>query len=162
MTQQCGISRDLPYLLTFSANSSDSLRELVQSHEAYIRKHPENLRDLSYTLNIRREPLPYRAYGVVSTSEIDKPLKLSTFERINGQYQLVYVFTGQGVQWARMGASLLERNPIFRRTIQALESELRMCKPAPSWSLTSKLNLKVSSKKWCCAQVVSLACSTLN
>jgi acyl transferase domain-containing protein len=114
---------------------------VVQSHEAYLRAHPENLEDLSYTLNVRREPLPYRAYSVVSRSSIMQPLKVSTFERSNGKYQLVYVFTGQGVQWARMGASLLEGNPIFQRTIQRLELELSKCKPAPSWSLTSKSSL---------------------
>jgi len=145
-TDQDGISSDMPYLLTFSANSSDALRDVVQSHETYLRAHPENLRDLSYTLNVRREPLPYRAYSIVSASTIAQPLNVSTFERSNGQYQLVYVFTGQGVQWARMGASLLEGNPIFRKTIQVLESELRKCKPAPSWSLKGKSSHSVRAK----------------
>ena len=140
-TEQEGISRNLHYLLTFSANSSDSLSAVVQSHEAYLRAHPENLQDLSYTLNVRREPLEYRAYSVVSASSTSQPLKVSTFERSNGQHQLVYVFNGQGAQWARMGASLLEGNPVFQRTIQGLESALSKCEPAPSWSLRGKSSL---------------------
>ena len=135
------ISRHLPYLLTFSANSSDALRAVVRSHEAYLRAHPENLQDLSYTLNVRREPLPYRAYSIVSTSSIAEPLKVSTFEESNRQHQLVYVFTGQGAQWARMGVSLLEGNSVFQRTIQRLELELSKCEPAPYWSLTGKSSL---------------------
>jgi acyl transferase domain-containing protein len=133
-------SRDLPYLLTFSANTSDALRAVTRSHEAYLRAHPENLRDLSYTLNVRREPLPYRAYSIVSTRSIAEPLKVSTFEETR-QHQLIYVFTGQGAQWARMGASLLEGNSIFQRTIQGLELELSKCEPAPSWSLKGKSSL---------------------
>jgi len=148
-TEQNGISKDLPYLLTFSANSSDALRDVVQSHEVYLRAHPENLHDLSYTLNVRREPLPYRAYSIVSTSSISQPFKVSTFGRSSGQqHQLVYVFTGQGAQWARMGASLFEGNLIFQRTIQGLELELSKCKPAPSWSLTGKSSLTMHALKF--------------
>src|SRR5215469_8111126 len=146
--QVSGISRDLHYLLTFSAHNSDALTAVIQSHEAYLRAHPENLQDLSYTLTVRREPLPYRAYSIVSASLIAQPLKVSTFERTNEQYQVVYVFTGQGAQWARMGASLLERNPIFRNTIQDLESELSKCKSAPSWSLTGTSNLTLGIRKF--------------
>lgn len=136
--KQVSTSKDVPYLLTFSANSSEALSVVVQSHEAYLQSHPDNLHDLSYTLNVRREPLPYRAYSVVSTKSITRPLKISTFERNNGQHQLVYVFNGQGAQWARMGASLLEGNPIFQKAIRSLEFELTKCEPAPSWSLTGK------------------------
>ena len=140
LRSQTDTSDDLPYLLNFSAHTADALKSVVQSHEEYLKAHPESLHDLSYTLNVRREPLPYRAYSVVSKSSMVQPLKVSTFERNTGQYQLVYVFTGQGAQWARMGASLLEGNPVFRKTIQDLEVELSKLEPAPSWSLTGKSN----------------------
>lgn len=129
-----------PYLLTFSANSPDALRSVVADHEAYLTAHPERLHDLSYTLTVRRESLPHRAYSVVSrNSLLDKTHNVSPFERGDKKHQLVYVFTGQGAQWARMGAGLLEKDVAFSHTIRQLEAELSTCTPPPEWSLMDEL-----------------------
>ncbi|KAK5659385.1 hypothetical protein OQA88_1478 [Cercophora sp. LCS_1] len=126
-------------LLTFSATTPEALRQVVQSHELYLKSHPEALDDLSYTLNARREPLPQRAYAIVTPETVLEPWQVSPFEKGTGQAPVAFVFTGQGAQWPRMGARLLESNVRFRQTIQRLESELSQCDPPPTWSLQIEL-----------------------
>ncbi|MFF4009373.1 type I polyketide synthase [Streptomyces sp. NPDC001717] len=48
----------------------------------------------------------------------------------------VFVFPGQGAQWAGMGAELLDTAPVFRREIEACEAALA---PFTDWSLTEVL-----------------------
>ncbi len=38
------------------------------------------------------------------------------------QSDVVFVFTGQGAQWWAMGQQLIEREPIFRATLESVDS----------------------------------------
>ena len=139
------------YLLTFSANHPDALKKVVDEHEAYLEASPERIADLSYTLNVRREPLPHRAFSIVQADAIVKPLHISKFEKIGMHYDLTYVFTGQGAQWARMGAGLLESNPTFRTSIEEMDLALANCADPPTWSLAgteSELFHHLYSLRW--------------
>lgn len=126
---------DQPYLLTFSGHTSEALRMVFQSHESYLTAHPDSLPDLSYTLTTRREPLPHRAFAVVQKTSASKSLEVSQFHKCQGSPLAAWVFTGQGAQWARMGASLILKNDRFKRSIELLEMELQNCNPRPKWSL---------------------------
>ena len=53
--------------------------------------------------------------------------------------RMLGVFTGQGAQWATMGASLLLHCKSFRHTIQQLELVLKGLRDGPIWSLTEEL-----------------------
>ncbi|KAF7552999.1 hypothetical protein G7Z17_g3945 [Cylindrodendrum hubeiense] len=130
---------DHPYLMTFSANSTEALRSVVATHDVYLNEHPEQMHDLSYTLNVRRDHLPHRAYSVISKSSLKEGQSVSPFERGDKKHQVVYVFTGQGAQWARMGSTLLEKNAAFRSKIRDLEAELDKCTPPPDWSLMAEM-----------------------
>ena len=48
---------------------------------------------------------------------------------------LNFVFTGQGAQWAGMGADLIDKYPVFGDTIRELDSELRTLQDGPSWTI---------------------------
>ena len=123
-------------LLTFSGNDPEALQAVVQSYETYLKAHPERLQDLSYTLAVRREPLPHRTYAVVPHSTLTEPLKVVPAERVGAsKAQLVYVFTGQGAQWASMGAGLIQRSGLFQTTIKRLDRVLESCNPPATWSL---------------------------
>jgi acyl transferase domain-containing protein len=106
------------YLLTFSAASKGALHSIVRKHEIY------------------REALAHRAYSVVQTGQETEPLRTSTHERVtNGPPNMVFVFTGQGAQYAAMGASLMTSNSTFLRSIENMENVLAQCAKPPVWSL---------------------------
>lgn len=87
------------------------------------------LRDLGYTLSRRRAHRPVRT--VLAANSFDElRAKLGTvadsdipYEPAVGQDDRgpVWVFSGQGSQWPRMGAELMTREPVFAATIAAIE-----------------------------------------
>lgn len=123
------------YLFPFSGSNKDALRQMVQDHETYLKKKPENLADLSYTLTMRREPLRYRAFSVVSGQKTFEPFRVSQFVRSEEISEVSFVFTGQGAQWAQMGADLFESSLTFRQSIEDMETVLRNCSDRADWSL---------------------------
>jgi acyl transferase domain-containing protein len=124
------------YLLTFSASSAESLRLTVQKHEEYLHAHPSRLHDLSYTLNVRREPLSHRAFAVVTKDCLHQPLQVSNDKQvIGGTVPVSFVFTGQGAQWAQMSAELFESNAVFQKSMATMQAALQQCPDPPSWSL---------------------------
>lgn len=123
------------HLLTFSAHNSDALRIVVQSHEKYLKLHPGRVNDLEYTLAVRREPLAHRTFSVASSGSSDGDLAISPFRKSYTNPSTIWTFTGQGAQWAQMGARLILEDGDFKRTIQNLDLVLQKCTPPPSWSL---------------------------
>ncbi|KAL9076681.1 MAG: hypothetical protein Q9157_003571 [Trypethelium eluteriae] len=153
------------YLLTFSASHPTALTKLIQEHETYLRAHPERISDLSYTLNVRRQPLQHRAFSIVKAGSVTELLQISPVSKAGVAYELTYVFTGQGAQWARMGASLLESNETFRKSIDEMELALDECEDPPDWSLaaellkpekTTRLSIAEFSQPCCTAVQVAL------
>ena len=88
---------------------------------------------MAYSLNIKREVHPNRAFCVTNgldTFEISRLSKLTT-----GSPSLVFCFTGQGAQWARMGRTLLENDPIFKETFDVLDEALAHFSNPPPWNM---------------------------
>jgi acyl transferase domain-containing protein len=63
-------------------------------------------------------------------SRISKPTNKPT--------SLVFVFTGQGAQWAGMGRELLEKELMFKETVDALDDTLSQLHDPPTWKLKGK------------------------
>jgi acyl transferase domain-containing protein len=130
------INAEYHYLLTFSASNAESLRLTVQKHEEYLHANPSRLHDLSYTLNVRREPLSHRAFAVVTKGILHQPLQVSNDKQVVGGTAAVsFVFTGQGAQWAQMSADLFESNSVFQKSMAMMQAALQQCSDPPSWSL---------------------------
>ncbi|KAI2627830.1 hypothetical protein GGR54DRAFT_636951 [Hypoxylon sp. NC1633] len=127
------------YLLNFTAHTADALRTVVQSHEKYLKAHPDKVDDLCYTLAVRREPLAHRAFSVVSSDYSGDDLVVSQFRKAYNDPRTIWTFTGQGAQWAQMGARLILEDENFKRSIQDLELKLRSCRSPPTWSLSEEL-----------------------
>lgn len=134
-------SPDQPYLLVLSANSAEALVEMDKNFNSYLNAHPERLLDLSYTLAVRRNHLPYRGYSVAKLSGALDSIIFSS-GKATAQRDLAFVFTGQGAQWASMGARLFDINEIFKETIESLDAHLRSYNPPPLWSLAGKREFK--------------------
>ncbi|OQE05273.1 hypothetical protein PENVUL_c026G08771 [Penicillium vulpinum] len=144
----------------FSASSEKSLLTNIAAYSAYLRNHSDvNIRDLSWTLNSRRSTLPVRLSVPASSSgelaaRLDEALQTSavTPSTQTGSIRepkLLGVFTGQGAQWARMGAELLESSPMVSDCIARLDRSLQELpiEHRPVWSLRDELVKDKSSSR---------------
>ena len=162
----------------FSASSEKSLLANIAAYSAYLRTHTAtNLRDLSWTLNCRRSTLPVRLSVSASSTEdliarLDEALQSSAITpsaqtATIREPKLLGVFTGQGAQWARMGAELLESSLMVRDCIARLDRSLQELptEHRPMWSLheeilkdnrTSRIGEAAFSQPLCTAIQIAL------
>jgi acyl transferase domain-containing protein/NADPH:quinone reductase-like Zn-dependent oxidoreductase len=105
------------------------------------------LSDLAYTLSERRTHHDYRAFAVASSlSELATELaatapKRSRSSRTNTD--LLFVFTGQGAQWAAMGAQLMCQ-PVFAQSVQ--ESRRFLVEYGCEWDALEELSKTEGSR----------------
>lgn len=148
-----GASAAIVSPFNLSASSEKSLLANIAAYSAYIKSHPEiNLDDLSWTLNCRRSTLPVRL-SVSASNTADLVTRLDeAVQSSNGitpstqtanirEPKILGVFTGQGAQWARMGAELLEFSPMARECLARLDHSLQELpmEHRPDWSLSDEL-----------------------
>nr|POF04498.1 reducing polyketide synthase pks1 [Quercus suber] len=120
-------------LFVLSANDQESLKHRVKDLGVYLEQRPEVFEKLlggniAYTLGQRRSHLACRlAIPALSSDELGVRLataKVSS-NRVRNEPTLGFVFTGQGAQWATMGAALMKDYPIFAEAIDAADKCLR-------------------------------------
>ena len=143
-----------PFL--FSAASEPSLVSQLRAFSTHLKTHPDiNLDDLALTLQARRSQLAIKTAFAASSieelkSKIDERLAstkqngtLGTRSNANtSKASILGVFTGQGAQWAAMGADLISASPGFvSDRIQHLENSLTTLPAAdrPHWSLRKEI-----------------------
>ncbi|KAK4035028.1 hypothetical protein C8A01DRAFT_48697 [Parachaetomium inaequale] len=137
----------------FSASSEKALTRLLEIYASHLRANPgTNLGDLAFTLNTRRSTLPVR----VSVSALDADRLATKLEELAktpsgittvnnsgpGSPALLGIFTGQGAQWASMGAKLLAGSALAAATARRLQDSLDSL-PAghrPEWTLLEELS----------------------
>ncbi|CAF1473328.1 unnamed protein product [Adineta ricciae] len=118
-----GVDPRTVHVVTVSAKTPFSLKENAKRLLAYITNYPEvPVGDVSYTTTARRMHYMFRAaFAVSSISELkdslhdlvtstDAPIRTSAVET-------VFVFSGQGSHYFRMGKELFDSCFIFRRDI---------------------------------------------
>ncbi len=96
------------------------------------------LRDLSYTLAVKRTSFPWRSYIISdSLDSLCENLKsgVSKPVRATSRPNMGYVFTGQGAQWYAMGREMM-CYPIFKNSL--FESTICLLQLGCPWSLISK------------------------
>jgi acyl transferase domain-containing protein/acyl carrier protein len=114
-----------------SATSPEALRESATRLADWVDSRTDGLAlsDLGYTLARRRAHRPVRTAVMASSTEElvgglrdiaagDAPYQATLGQDDRGP---VWVFSGQGSQWAAMGAELLTKEPVFAATIAELE-----------------------------------------
>jgi mycolipanoate synthase len=129
---------EMPLLFPVSATSAEQLRVTSRRLADWVDEHAGGtngagpgtaLTDLGYTLARRRAHRPVRtAVAAGSFSELsaalrdvadnDTPYQPAVGRDDRGP---VWVFSGQGSQWPRMGAGLLATEPVFAATMAAVE-----------------------------------------
>ena len=138
----------------FSAVSETSLRGNLSAYATYLDGRPEiSDRDLAYTLRERRSVFPYRiSFPARSLDDLkskilsrlidnDTSVGIRALGRSGVPSKILGVFTGQGAQYARMGADLIGETPFAQRIIQELEVNLAQLpgQDRPGWSLRAEM-----------------------
>lgn len=134
-----------PRIFVWSSFDEAGIRRLTSTLLEHLRKKAHGtfdeeayLRDLSYTLALKRTSFPWRSY-VISDSlaslgdslerAISKPMRAISSPDVG------YVFTGQGAQWHAMGREMMTY-PVFKHSL--FESTICLLQLGCQWSLISK------------------------
>jgi polyketide synthase 5 len=119
-----------PQLFPLSSTSADELRRTAGRLADWVQAHGDvELPDLAYTLARRRAHRPVRTAVIASTrpelaealravADGDTPYPAAVGRDDRGP---VWVFSGQGSQWAAMGAQLLATEPAFAAAVARAE-----------------------------------------
>ncbi|KAK6956533.1 hypothetical protein Daesc_001811 [Daldinia eschscholtzii] len=128
-----------PELLIISANTQNSLKQQVEQYEKYISLRTSNVYNVAYTLALRRERLPHRAFMIKSDDQIVDISGLARIPARSSRRKVTMIFTGQGSQWAEMGKGLFLTNREFREDIHLMDDILRRAARPPNWTIESEM-----------------------
>ncbi|GLA46024.1 putative PKS/NRPS-like protein biosynthetic cluster [Aspergillus niger] len=146
-------------LLVVSAGSAESLQKRIEQIIEHANSNPSILHDLAYTLGSRREHLSHRAFTV---AQQNGPISSSNFQSaVDVTPELVWVFTGQGAQWAGMGRDLIRAFPIASDCIRQLKKTLQQLPDGPSWLLQEELSKEGRGSRVNAAEFSQPLCTAL-
>ncbi|KAJ5928189.1 hypothetical protein N7466_007145 [Penicillium verhagenii] len=145
----------------FSAASEKALAATLRQLSAYLKSEPGvDLHDLSWTLNCRRSTLPVRVSISASNaadliSKLDRaaqsPVDFTPASKTlnTKRPKLLGIFTGQGAQWAGMGAELLSGSSLGAECIARLDLALQNLPEdhRPQWSLRNEILKDAASSR---------------
>jgi acyl transferase domain-containing protein len=151
----------LPF--TFSAASERSLASLLSNYSKHLKAKPDiDLNTLAWTLLRRKSVFTHKVSfsattvpSLCSKIDIELELKEKATSRIvasrptSKSKRILGVFTGQGTQWAAMGADLIAASSLARETIHVLEEALATLplEHKPDWSLSAELSAPMSTSR---------------
>ncbi|MER7402829.1 SDR family NAD(P)-dependent oxidoreductase [Streptomyces sp. NPDC000070] len=143
-----GPARPVRLPIVVSARTPEALITGAEHLSQQLQFTPhEDFYDLAYTSTVRRGRHEHAA-GVLAADpqeaadallalaegETDGPGVVVTVPERAGR--LAFVFSGNGSQWAGMGADLLKQEPVFAAAVNAVDTELQ---PVLGWSVSQAL-----------------------
>ncbi|KAI1080997.1 polyketide synthase [Whalleya microplaca] len=165
-----------PYV--FSANSEQSLVANLAAYKDFLHQHGSEIapRNLAWTLRHRRSVLPLKiAFPAGSIEKLKgniefvleektaKKTSLGVRSSLIRPPRILGIFTGQGAQYARMGAELFEKSPLAQSTLRQLEDYLTELPvyDRPSWSLINELLADKKSSRMGEAEISQPLCTAI-
>lgn len=128
---------------------------VLEQYSAFLKADSTiNLCDLAWTLQSRRSALPIKTTLSASTADaliakIDSkvanakktPATAAGMRSGNTTPRILGVFTGQGAQWATMGAQLIKSSAFVRDRLAQMDESLATLPEAdrPSWKIANEL-----------------------
>ncbi len=116
-------------ILALSARSQSALEKINEQYVERLRGDSEGLGDICFTANAGRALFEYRlAVSAGTPEELHRKLsKAPPGERIRDRdgVRAVFLFSGQGSQYAGMGKQLYETQPVFRRALDECAALLK-------------------------------------
>jgi acyl transferase domain-containing protein len=112
-------------LLPLSAKTPLALEAATRNLTAWFKERPRmSLADAAFTLQVGRSEFAHRRFVVsrdpqdaAQVLEAQDPKRVFAGERRTQEPQVVFMFPGQGVQYASMGAELYRIEPVFRAVV---------------------------------------------
>jgi acyl transferase domain-containing protein len=124
------------HLLVLSARTETALNSVTAKLSEYLKANPNiNIADTSYTLKVGRKVFNHRRMLVASNIEdvtdaleTRDPQRVITHHHKPSEHDVVFMFSGQGTQYANMGLGLYKNEPLYQQSIdrsaQILEDHL--------------------------------------
>ncbi|XWW92934.1 hypothetical protein V2A60_000862 [Cordyceps javanica] len=153
-------TQDVPLTpFVFSAQSKPSLLASLKAHVDFLEQHKDvNLHDFARSLQTRRSALPLRIHFSASSADDLLSAMRKATDNLNidprsssggdGRGpQILGIFTGQGAQWAGMGAELIDTSAYASKILSDLDEVLASLpeEDRPAWSLREELFKEASS-----------------
>ncbi|KAL7935507.1 hypothetical protein V8C35DRAFT_333983 [Trichoderma chlorosporum] len=141
----------------FSAVSDGSLVAQLEAYSEHLKANPETSpSDLAWTLQSRKSQFPHKvAFSAQTIEELVAKVdaKLEDVKRVAGSAigtrskdsksapRVLGVFTGQGAQWASMGAQLIRSSEFVRKRVADLQAALDELPAAdrPQWRIEDEM-----------------------
>jgi acyl transferase domain-containing protein/NAD(P)-dependent dehydrogenase (short-subunit alcohol dehydrogenase family)/acyl carrier protein len=137
------------YLLALSAHTPEALQTTVRSFEDFLSgQSQDTIKDVCFTAGVRRNQHVHRL-ALIGNTAAEFVEKLKSFQqgrklpgvaagsrRPETRQKLAFVFSGQGQQRWNMGRELLEREPVFRETVERCSA---LFEEYADWSLLAEL-----------------------
>jgi acyl transferase domain-containing protein/acyl carrier protein len=131
------------YILKLSAQNDMALQEMAARYAVALNESTAPLNDIAYTANVGRTDFDQRL-AVVGTNKDEIRDLLAQYARgetapglfseqfdPNRSPEVVFLFTGQGAQYAGMGRELYEAEPVFRAALDQAAAILDEYLPTP-------------------------------
>ncbi len=116
-------------LLQISAHTDTALSALAERLSAHLAANPSlDLADVAYTLRVGRKEHAHRTAVVASTATEAAAALADRKRRVNGNAtarpRVAFLLSGQGAQYAGMGAQLYREEPVFQAAIDECVAHL--------------------------------------
>ena len=111
------------HIMTISARTDAALDTLVEQDAVELARTDASLADICYTANAGRAQFPVRTFytGASKDDILRAPIARG---RSEGVPEVVFLFPGQGAQYAGMGKELFDTQPVFRQAMEECAAHL--------------------------------------